>query len=188
MLTTLSVCFDATCRGVGDSCETAERESQLKNASCVSAALLISRVKTETPILVATGALLLAGCGLVPLPSKADMESAELGDPPSEEDVRRGVDTVLDGVLKDPDSKKVRYGDPQKGSYRRYLTPTNLFAWYVPCEVNAKNGFGGYTGYKEWVFFFLQGNVVAWCDSRDGAMKEIGKGGLSWSDSHPKDQ
>ncbi len=88
------------------------------------------------------------------------------------------MDRVLGALLKDPMSKVVTYGTPEKGWYRKLFSATDKFGWLVPCMVNAKNAFGAYTGKKQWLFFFVYGKCVAW-RNEEGLIREIGSGGLT---------
>lgn len=138
----------------------------------------------KTTALLAAALLALPSCGLVPYPSNEEIMSAQLGPAPTATEVRAGVDGALDALLKDPYSKMVNYGTPQKGFYRMPFSASDKYAWLVPCEVNAKNSYGGYTGHKRWVFFFLRSKVVGWRDSQ-GMTREVGEGGLLHAAAHP---
>lgn len=90
-------------------------------------------------------ATLLGGCaGLAPLPPNPDF-----GPPPVayEESIKAHMETML----KDPESARYRFGQPRKGYANRGMAYGGqvLFVGYVvPVQVNAKNSFGGYTGFK----------------------------------------
>ena len=76
----------------------------------------------------------------------------------TEQTVRR----YLKSTLKDPDSMKgFEITEPRMGKY--YGGMFNGFkkvpAWYVCYTYNAKNSYGGYTGYKTDVAFFT-GNAI----------------------------
>ncbi|MCX8650990.1 hypothetical protein J3U21_11655 [Gilliamella sp. B2776] len=50
--------------------------------------------------------------------------------------------------LKDPDSAKFVFYKP----VRAYSASTKTVFWMVQVDVNAKNSYGGYTGYKPFIF------------------------------------
>ena len=51
-------------------------------------------------------------------------------------------------ALKDPDSAKYIFYKP----VRAYTASTKVVFWMVRVDVNAKNSYGGYTGYKPFIF------------------------------------
>lgn len=51
-------------------------------------------------------------------------------------------------ALKDPDSAKYIFYKP----VRAYTASTKIVFWMVRVDVNAKNSYGGYTGYKPFIF------------------------------------
>lgn len=51
-------------------------------------------------------------------------------------------------ALKDPDSAKFIFYKP----VRAYSASTKTVFWMVQVDVNAKNSYGGYTGYKPFIF------------------------------------
>lgn len=90
-------------------------------------------------------AILLSGCaGLAPLPPNADF-----GPPPVA--YEEAIKAHMEAKLKDPDSAKYRFGQPRKGYANKGMALGGqvIFVGYVvPFQVNAKNSFGGYTGFK----------------------------------------
>jgi outer membrane murein-binding lipoprotein Lpp len=65
------------------------------------------------------------------------------------------------GQLKDPDSAKYKFGDPYRAfTYKHvFYGPVSWSGYALDVEVNAKNGFGGYTGFTEYTVL-LDGNTV----------------------------
>lgn len=110
-------------------------------------------------ILIAT--TILPSCGFLPNsllnPSDREIMTADIGPKPSDKAIISTIDRLLDRTLFDSVSKRIEYGNAQRGFYRTNAYASNHFAWLVPCEINAKNRFGAYTGFQQWLFFF-QGN------------------------------
>lgn len=91
-------------------------------------------------ILVAT---LLAGCATSQPPMP--IEAADCGLPPTElhfETVKKGLETKL----MDPASAQWKFL-PVKGSVN--ADGTYIYGYYVYAQVNAKNIYGGYTGFQD---------------------------------------
>ncbi len=76
--------------------------------------------------------------------------------PASYEEVIRGR---LATTLKDPYSAQVEIGRPSLGQCQRGIYGT-FHGWVVPVTVNAKNGFGAYTGYQTTYAWFADGLLV----------------------------
>ena len=79
--------------------------------------------------------------------------------PTAEQQAKRGYDTYVSRILKDPDSAEFR--DKHRGKL--------VYGQIAMCgEVNAKNAFGGYVGYRRFIAF---GDGTAEID--DGSVKEF---------------
>ena len=105
--------------------------------------------------------LALAGCvsTSVPPPTRADVAAADVG--PMPEDYREQIAAALKIMLKDPESARVEYiGEPLKDYTTRLNDASVSFGWRVRVNVNAKNSYGGYTGWSEYQFFFRFGRLV----------------------------
>lgn len=64
------------------------------------------------------------------------------------------VKKAISAKLKDPDSAQFKFeGKPVKGNVGHGEK------WMTTVEVNAKNSFGGYTGYKTWAIAIKNGEV-----------------------------
>lgn len=88
-----------------------------------------------------------AGCVTAPRDVKT-ITDAEVGPYPA--DYQFTVQSYFEQVLKDPDSAQYQWpGKPFKGYARVNLGKDMLFGWVVPVIVNAKNSYGGYTGWKD---------------------------------------
>lgn len=70
---------------------------------------------------------------------------------------QQSVPLYFETRLKDPDSAKYQYGTPAKAYANNGLAYGGKVAWSgyaLPVAVNAKNSYGGYTGYKPYVILF----------------------------------
>ena len=127
-------------------------------------------MKTKLPALL--GSLcLLAACAVTPPSAQVSMKtvrSENYGSYPK--NYERRVRHYLNETLLDPDSAKIRIGTPHK-VFQIYnplkytyppKTPRELKTneYYVVCaEVNAKNTFGGYTGWQTKIYRFVGGRI-----------------------------
>ena len=130
-------------------------------------------MKTKLPTRAALiGSLcLLAACAYTPPSAQVSMKtvrSANYGSYPR--NYQRQIRQYLNDTLLDPDSAKIRIGTPHK-VFQPYnplaytyppKTPKELKTnqYYVVCvEVNAKNTFGGYTGWQTHRYRFVNGEI-----------------------------
>ncbi|MBJ6724396.1 hypothetical protein [Geomesophilobacter sediminis] len=103
--------------------------------------------------------LLLSACAV----SREAMMKADYGPQPSKEEAMQKVKQYLSLVLIDPDSLKLACSDDIRKGWLRDdpLGGTPNFGWLIYCNVNAKNRFGGYTGYKNYFFAINKFSVVS---------------------------
>lgn len=98
--------------------------------------------------------LLLSGCFAKPDPG------ANYGELPA--DYQQQAQTYFADVLKDPDSARYKFGTPRRAYGNNGLVYGGKIAfvgWAVPVYINAKNSFGGYTGYEPYLVIFVDGHV-----------------------------
>lgn len=79
------------------------------------------------------------------------------------------MESIMAPILKDPDSAKYWFAEPQTGWLPRYHFDTRdqgqphlrgqVFGWIVNFTVNAKNSYGGYTGDEAYFGFFQDGKL-----------------------------
>lgn len=96
-----------------------------------------------------------AACASQP-PAPSDYSAIE---PPVgyEESVPR----LFADVLKDPDSAHYRYAPPARAYVNNGLIHGGGYGWIgyaIPVLVNAKNSYGGYTGFREYIVLFRGDN------------------------------
>ena len=85
-----------------------------------------------------------------------------MGRPISQEDVERSAKSWIEAVLKDPMSAQYKWSDVQKGWTRDApIEGGDLhFGYKLVVDVNAKNEYGGYTGFKPYTFLFKNGFML----------------------------
>lgn len=110
-------------------------------------------------ILILALSSILSGC-LSP-PSHQEMSSAHYGEIPG--NYKELVKNFSDGMLKDPYSAKYMMADPCKGWVREGIMASSggkpMYGWLIPYKVNAKNSYGGYTGFEPHIAFYHDGKI-----------------------------
>lgn len=82
------------------------------------------------------------------------------GKKPSHQESMLLVKTWMKYTLKDPDSAKIEIGAPYKSTCLPSGINQLLFCWSVPVDVNGKNSYGAYTGYKRYYFSIYNGKIL----------------------------
>jgi len=113
-------------------------------------------------------------------PTDAEIAAADIGPQPSLEEIKRTVRIVLQRELKDYESARIEFVEPTfkailiehnqdpsgyesrviRSYYRDELYAPAHIAWTKLVYVNAKNSYGGYSGYKTWAFHWVDGAFV----------------------------
>jgi len=113
-------------------------------------------------LLISTGALF-SGCAIHTPPTQAVIDAADHGIEPSEDEVKKLVNVYLEATLKDFESARIKNIKKEKG-YRMLSSIANgsahEFGWFVTFEVNAKNSYGGYVGYKPYSIVIRNGKII----------------------------
>jgi len=96
-------------------------------------------------------------------PTRAEIAAADFGARPTNPEP--AIRAYFDRVLKDPESARYEFGEPVKGYYGKTLSnlagPREIkYGWLVPTGVNAKNGYGGYTGTQLYHCWFRGESLV----------------------------
>lgn len=92
---------------------------------------------------------------------QSDIDAANYPVMPTQQEADDQIRTYLSTVLKDPDSLKLECQSIQKGWARQFRDRAAEFGWVIPCTVNAKNSYGGYTGAKSYIFLFSTSGLKA---------------------------
>jgi len=106
--------------------------------------------------------LLLTGCVATPTPEQ--IATAYYGERPTQVFQEVVIKSFMSSMLKDPDSAKFQFEE----AYKSYVTyyPDTIFpskteyGWVIKVRVNAKNSFGGYTGYQLYTFLVRDENLI----------------------------
>ena len=109
-------------------------------------------------------AMLMGGCA-TPIPTRAELEALDYGEYPNDPDSE--VRTYLQTRLRDPETARLR----------RFVDPVSIWVsppfsspvhgWGVCYRLNARNGFGGYTG-ESTHFFVLRDGQVRYAQGASG--------------------
>lgn len=111
-------------------------------------------------------AVFLSGC-VSPM-TKSEVDAAVYE--PLPQDYQEQIKEITQLRLKDPDSAKYHFFEPKKG----YTAGTSHFGFVVPVGINAKNSYGGYTGYQMYYFVFYDHKFK---DVTDGVKLDV----VKWS-------
>lgn len=109
---------------------------------------------------VAVVSVFLIGCASGP-PTAEQLANADYGTPISQVDAEAKATTWLRSVLKDPESAQIDWGQVEKGWARHAPIDGGglIFGYKMDAQINARNSFGGYTGYKPYLFMFKDGEL-----------------------------
>jgi len=131
------------------------------------------------------------GCASAPKPE--EVEDRDLyGAAPAPSAFKSSVDGTIAGVLKDPDSRKVRFlqsaPSPMWISVHKGLGQVERYFGYgMLVGVNAKNSYGGYVGESLWLFHVESrgGQLRYWDDDAIRAHKgtNLNWGSPSWANA-----
>jgi hypothetical protein len=136
---------------------------------------------TTTKMLDLLSLALLGSCGLKlssmlqepeRFPLKPEERAASAGPQPSPEAAKVIADLYLREGLKDYDSAKIRWGsdvrlatwdeyDRKRALVTKRAAYREVACWEFFANVNAKNGFGAYSGWQSWRFRFRRDRLAA---------------------------
>ncbi|PHM46625.1 hypothetical protein [Xenorhabdus miraniensis] len=98
-------------------------------------------------VLIIGGMFLVTGC-VSPM-TKQEIGNAKYDDLPA--NYQETLRSIIANTLKDPDSAKYKFHDARLA----YTPASRNVAYVVPVEINAKNSYGGYTGYKTRYYVYV---------------------------------
>ncbi len=114
--------------------------------------------------------LYLGGCASLPakLPTNEEIQQADYGQPNggfSKGDAEKIAKVLVTYDLKDPDSAKYIVSNMYPGYMKSsFLKDGKVhYGYLLDVDVNAKNSYGGYTGYKRNRFLFRNGDLIGQC-------------------------
>lgn len=106
--------------------------------------------------------LAIGGCAGGP-PTKEELAKADYGTPISQENAQAQALEFLKRVLKDPDSAKIDWSPVSPGWWRE--APAHggslKFGYILNGNINGKNSYGAYIGYKPYKFMFFNGTLTS---------------------------
>ncbi len=105
-------------------------------------------------IILITLSLLLISC--VP-PTREELAGADYGNYPS--NYKETIKSYLNRNLKDPDSAKIEYLNEPRTAWSTW-GGGKKFGYAVCANVNSKNSFGGYTGYKIGYYLIKNDTII----------------------------
>lgn len=110
-------------------------------------------MNARTILLLTIGGAL-ASCATPP-PSPEELAAAKaMPAPASQADAENAAREYFNDVLKDPSSAVYKFRQPISGIVRAY--DHTYRGWFMCGDVNAKNSYGGYTGFSRFVVQFDQ--------------------------------
>jgi len=103
---------------------------------------------------------LIAACFLAGCVTQDQLAAADFGPVPT--DTEKQCRQYFEEVLKDPESARYRFVAVKQGWAKDGLIMGGKthFGWVQIVEVNAKNSYGGYTGYKTHYLLFVNGRLA----------------------------
>lgn len=134
--------------------------------------------KLKTIFVITFISILLSACASGP-PTKKELADANYGSAITTEEAKEKAENFLSDRLKDPNSAQYQWGNIYQGWIRH--APIHggdlLFGYILDVNVNAKNSFGGYVGFKPYRFVFYNGNIktVYGQQQLDGGVTYMGK-------------
>ncbi|WP_024561708.1 membrane lipoprotein lipid attachment site-containing protein [Franconibacter pulveris 601] len=109
-------------------------------------------------LLVFLTALTLTGC--MSTPTATQISNAYYGELPQYYEGQ--IKETIGSSLKDPDSAKYQFGTPSKAYFQGGIADNfkMYYGWAIPVRVNAKNSYGAYVGYQQYVFMYINDNLI----------------------------
>lgn len=105
----------------------------------------------------------LIGCANTGMPNATEQKAAYHGPEPTTLQIQNAINKHIETTLKDPFSAMIKdISKPVEGHIRGALIdgyPLS-YGWLLTFSVNAKNSYGGYTGYQKYTLLLRDGAVV----------------------------
>ncbi|MDP3294934.1 MAG: hypothetical protein Q8M37_09350 [Nevskia sp.] len=114
-------------------------------------------------IVVAVAALMVSGCASLPTPEQLSV--ADYGSDMTPEECVSVVERTLANTLKDPGSAQFRHSPCIKGALNSVpvMGLPVVYGWLQQGQLNAKNSYGGYVGFRSYMAMIRNGAVVRYC-------------------------
>ena len=112
--------------------------------------------------LLLLSSMFFVGCAASP-PTADEFAKADYGSPITQQAAQDKAQSWLKGVLKDPSSAQYDWGTVQQGWARTAPIEGGKLIWgyRLDAKINARNSFGGYNGYKPYLFMFKNSELHA---------------------------
>ena len=113
---------------------------------------------------------LLAGCAAQP--TQMEVAAADYGQAISQDQCNAIATETISSALRDAGSAQYRFGNcaPLAAHSIPILGIPIQYGYAIPVEVNAKNAYGGYTGFTPYFVLIRNGEVIRRTSLQDGAM------------------
>lgn len=121
-------------------------------------------VRVTTLGLIAVAVLVLSGCASAP--SKQEIANADYGAPMSPAQCQLIAEEAIRNQLKDPDSAEFKNETP---CFKDWMSSVPIlgmkaaFGYLQTGEVNGKNSYGGYVGFRPFMVLMKNGHVLRSC-------------------------
>lgn len=118
----------------------------------------------KASIAITLGALIIAGCASAP--TKQQLADADYGAPMSPSECKALAERVTANQLKDPSSAQFSNESPCFAGWMSSVPILGIkaaFGYLQKGEVNGKNSFGGYVGFRPYMVLMRNGEVVRSC-------------------------
>lgn len=107
--------------------------------------------------------LALSGCAS--LPTSAELAAADYGRDMSPDECIAVIEPALASTLKDPGSAQFKHVACYKGAMNSVpiMGLPVAYGWLQQGQLNAKNSYGGYVGFRNYMALLRNGAVVRYC-------------------------
>ena len=112
-------------------------------------------------LLAVAAAVALSGCAIGPTYLRTANGSVPVAEDAGPRPSREVIDQYLRASLRDPSSAQVeRVVGPGFVNQKSHIITPAFYGWVTCFDVNAKNAFGGYTGFKRNALVVRDGRIV----------------------------
>ena len=120
--------------------------------------------------LAVLGVMVLAGCASVP--SMEQQAAADYGRVMSADECVSVTEQTISRLLKDPGSAQYRHSPCIRGYWSSVpiLGMRAAFGYFQQGEINAKNSFGGYVGFRQYQILMKNGLPIRYCIADDNGL------------------
>lgn len=119
--------------------------------------------KYAASALAAMAMALVSGCASLPTPE--ELSTADYGNDMTPEQCTAAVERTLSGTLKDPSSAQFRHSPCIHGAMNSVpiMGLPVAYGWLQQGQLNAKNSYGGYVGFRQYIAIIRNGAVIRYC-------------------------